>query len=187
VNAIPPDLLDFDVVLENGCEWIDGQIVEKAMGAESALVGGKLLTALNVFLEGKTLGLAFNSEAGYRIAVGSSRRIRKPDVTFVAAGRFPNDRVPRGDFTIAPDLMAEVISPNDTAEDMEQRIADFTSVGTRLFWVVYPATRTVWVLRADGSARRLTEQQELSGEDVIPGFTCPVASLFAGITPAGGE
>jgi len=83
--------------------------------------------------------------------------------------------------------MAEVISPNDTAEDMEQRIADFMSVGTRLFWVVYPATRTVWVLRGDGSARCLTEQQELSGEDVIPGFTCPVASLFAGIAPAGGE
>jgi Uma2 family endonuclease len=183
---IPPDLFDFDVELERGYEWIDGQAVEKPMGWESAFVSGQILGALNEFLRANPVGVAAPSEAGYRIAVGSSRRIRKPDVSFVARGRFPDDRVPRGDSTIPPDLIVEVISPNDKNEDTEQRIADFLSVGTRLFWIVYPATRAIWVLRADGSARRLTEQQELSGEDVIPGFTCPIAPLFVAFPPAPG-
>jgi Uma2 family endonuclease len=167
--------------LDNGFEWIDGQVVEKAMGAESSRVGTILCRVLDTHATAHNLGPVFNSEAGYRINVGSSRRVRKPDVSFIAQGRLPDNRVPRGNILIAPDLAVEVISPNDIAEDIEQRIADFLSVGTRLFWIIYPATRSVWVLRKDGSGARLTEAQELSGEDVVPGFSCPIATLFAGI------
>src|SRR4051794_1746395 len=125
MNMIPPDLFDLDVELEDGCEWIDGQVVEKPMGWESAFVGSKIIGALEAFLRANPVGVVAGSEGGYRIAVGSSRRIRKPDVSFVARGRFADDRPPRGDATIAPDLAVEVISPNDKAEDIEQRIADF--------------------------------------------------------------
>jgi Uma2 family endonuclease len=51
----------------------------------------------------------------------------------------------------------------------------------KLLWVLYPTTHAVWVVRADGSAARLTEGQELSGEDVMPGFSCRVEELFEGI------
>jgi Uma2 family endonuclease len=182
MNMLPPELLaDEEIELEKGFEWVDGHAVEKAMGLESSLVGGNLITVLGAHVRLNNLGFVFHSEAGYQIPVGSSRRVRKPDVSFVANGRFPDNRPPRGNSRIAPDLAVEVISPNDTSEDIEQRIADFLSVGTRLFWIVYPATRSVWVLRRDGSAARLTEAQELSGEDVVPGFTCPIATLFIGI------
>jgi Uma2 family endonuclease len=182
MNMMPPKLMDEEEIdLENGFEWIDGQAVEKPMGLESSRVATTLIRVLDTHVSLNNLGDVFGSEAGYRINVGSSRRVRKPDLSFVTRGRFPEDRLPRGNSTIAPDLAVEVISPNDTAEDIEQRIADFLSVGTRLFWIIYPATRSVWVLRADGTAARLTEGQELSGEDVIPGFSCPVATLFTGI------
>jgi Uma2 family endonuclease len=182
MNLIPAELSEDGPELENGLEWIDGQIVEKpGMGAESSIVTGKLFRRLGDYAETKNLGHVFPPDVGYRIAVGSSRRVRKPDVSFVARGRFPDDRVPRGNITLAPDLAAEVISPNDLAEDIEQRIADFFSVETRLFWVIYPTTRSAWVLRRDGSALRLTGERELSGEDVIPGFSCALADLFAGI------
>jgi Uma2 family endonuclease len=179
----PPQLLvEEDIEVPKGFEWIDGQAVEKPdMGLESSRVASRLNRLLDTHVTSNDLGFIFDSEAGYQISVGSSRRVRKPDLSFVARGRFPEDRIPRGNSTIAPDLAVEVISPNDTAEDIEQRIADFLSVGTRLFWVVYPATRSVWVLRRDGSAARLTEAQDLSGEDVIPGFSCPISALFAGI------
>jgi Uma2 family endonuclease len=181
MHATPPEVVDEGPDLENGFEWIDGQVVEKPMGLESSHVGTTLSRVLGTHVAPNNLGFVFNTEAGYRISVGSSRRVRKPDVSFVARGRFPDNRLPRGNSTIAPDLAVEVISPNDVAEDIEQRITDFLSVGTRLFWIIYPATRSVWVLRRDGSAARLTEAQELSGEDVIPGFSCPIATLFAGL------
>jgi Uma2 family endonuclease len=174
-------LVEEDPELENGFEWIDGQVVEKPMGAQSGVVGGNLYHEMRKFLATNEVGVVFPAEIGYRISVGSSRRVRKPDLTFVGPGRLTDNRPPRGNISIAPDLAVEVISPNDLAEDIEQRIADFFSVGTRLFWVVYPAIRSVWVLRQDGSAARLTESQDLTGEDVVPGFTCRVADLFAGI------
>jgi Uma2 family endonuclease len=180
VNLIPHDLPEADIHTENGCEWIDGRIVEKAMGMESSFVSLNLASHLRAHVVAGALGFVFPGDLGYQINVGSSRRVRKPDVSFIASARLEGGRILRGNCRIAPDLAVEVISPNDEAEEIEQRVADFMSVGTRLFWIVYPATRSVWVLRADGSAQRLTAQQNLSGEDVVPGFSCPIESLFAG-------
>ncbi len=178
----PPQLVDEGPDLDTGFEWIDGQVAEKPpLGAEAGIVNANLLRRMGDHVASNHLGYVFTPDVGSQIGVGSSRSVRKPDLTFVMQGRFPDNRVPRGNILLAPDLAVEVISPDDSAEDIEQRIADFFGVGTRLFWIVCPATRTVWVLRKDGSALRLTEAQELSGEDVVPGFACPVAALFAGI------
>src|SRR5260370_303452 len=135
MNMLPSALLVEDEIdVADGFEWIDGQAVEKTpMGLEAGLVNAKLLGRLQHHVESNNLGFVFTPDVGYQIPVGSSRRVRKPDLSFVARGRFPEDRVPRGNSTIAPDLAVEVISPNDVAEDIEQRIADFLSVGTRLF------------------------------------------------------
>lgn len=82
---------------------------------------------------------------------------------------------------IPPDLALEVISPNDVAEQMEIRIVDLLGAGVQLLWVIYPATRTVYVFRQGGTVARLSEADSLSGEDVLPGFSCRVSELFVGI------
>ena len=123
------------------------------------------------------LGFVVDSECGYKIFAKKPRQIRKPDVSFIAKGRLPDDILPEGDMTIPPDLAVEVISPNDIAQDIERRISDLHSAGVRLLWIVYPVTRSVWILRKDGSGARLTEDQDLSGEDVVPGFTLRIAQF----------
>lgn len=70
------------------------------------------------------------------------------------------------------------MSPNDSATYLEAKVQDYLSHGTRLVWVVYPQTRTVIVHRPDGSAQMLGDDDELSGEDVVPGFTLRVGELF---------
>jgi Uma2 family endonuclease len=107
--------------------------------------------------------------------------VRKPDVSFIRFGRLPGEEVPQGHIPIAPDLAVEVISPNDLAYDIDERVADYLGAGTRLVWVVNPVQRTVLIYRHDGSIAGVREGGELSGEDVVPGFRCPVHSLF--ITP----
>lgn len=182
MTMIPPALLDADEPrLDKGFEWIDGNAVEKPMGAESGLVTANLTYSLNLVVRPAGLGYVFNSETGYQIFPGKPKQVRKPDLTFVARGRFPNDVIPRGNVRIPPDLAVEVISPNDIAEDFEERVDELMAAGVRLFWMVYPKTRSVWVLRKDGTANRLGATQDLSGEDVVPGFTCPVATLFDGL------
>ena len=100
---------------------------------------------------------------------------------YVARGRFPNEEVPEGHIRIFPDLVVEVISPNDLTTDTEERIADYLGAGTRLMWIIHYKTRAAWIFRLDGTGARLTESQSLSGEDVIPGFTCPLATLFTNL------
>jgi Uma2 family endonuclease len=177
-GSLPEELLIFDS--EHRYEWIDGQLKEKPpMGAEANRVATILVRLLDDYAASHQLGLVFSQECGYKIFPSDPKKTRKPDVSFIARGRLPNDRPPRGHVTIPPDLEVEVVSPNDLAEEIDLRVADYLAAGVKLLWIVYPATRSVWVFRQDGTAARLTEAQELTGEDVIPGFTCSVRTLFA--------
>jgi Uma2 family endonuclease len=181
----PPD--PYVVTLQSGhrYEYVDGQLREKPpRGAEVNRVATILARMLDAFAAENLLGLVFTQECGYQIFTADPTKVRKPDVSFIARGRLPNDRPPRGHVTIAPDLEVEVVSPNDLAEEIDQRVADYLVGGVPLIWVIYPASRSAWVLRKDGSAAGRAEADDLDGEDVLPGFRCPLRSLFADLLPA---
>ncbi len=164
-----------------GFELVDGHFVEKPMGAEASLVGANAIRLLGAHIEPQELGLLFGSECGYQIFAEEPSRIRKPDVSFIRRGRLHDDRPPRGYIRIPPDLALEIVSPNDIAEDVHGRLVAFLRAGVKLVWVAYPATKTILVLRPDGTAALRSPADELSGEDVIPGFTCRVERVFAGL------
>lgn len=181
MSLLPTALLADEVpVLEKGFEWVDGQMLEKPVSLKSSAVAVKLIAQLSVYVDKQQLGAVFESEASYQFTVGKRKQVRKPDVSFISQARLPAE-LPDGHSPIAPDLAIEVISPNDEAEDIENRLSELLAAGTSLFWIVYPKTRSVWVLRQDGTGARLTENQDLSGETVVPGFTCRIASLFQGL------
>src|SRR3954469_15279453 len=121
-------------------ELIDGQLVEKHMGAHAGLVAATLIALLRADARARGLGRVFTSDCSYQIGPGRNL-VRKPDVSFIARGRLPGDQLPAGHLRIPPDLAVEVVSPNDLAEDIDARVADYLEAGVRLMWVVYPATR----------------------------------------------
>lgn len=159
-------------------ELIDGVPVEKKMGAQAEEVAGLLLTHFNNFIRPKKLGRAYPSQTGFQCFPGQPGRVRMPDTSFVAAGKLPGDRSPEGYIKVAPDIAVEVVSPNELYEELQAKVMDYKSAGVRLIWVVSPQTRTVLIRRLDGTCAEVGEGGELSGEDVIPGFACPVADLF---------
>ena len=163
---------------QTGAEFIDGQLKEKSMGAESEGIGSELQGTLWAFVHANRLGRVFNPATPYRCFPSDPRQVRKPDVSFVAAARLPAGGLPRGNLTFAPDLAVEVISPTDKYEDVEQKVADYRSAGVRLIWVVNPATRSVLIRRLDRTCAELDAAGTLDGEDVVPGFACRVAELF---------
>jgi Uma2 family endonuclease len=185
MNLIPSDIdveAEWQRTLEDEhrFEWIDGQLKEKPdMGAKANRVTAILIRLLDTYTTTHQLGFVLAPECGYKIFPRDPKKVRKPDASFVARGRLPNNELPDGHMTVAPDFVVEVISPNDLAEEIDARVADYLSAEVRLLWLIYPATRSVWIVRRDGTAARLTETQELSGEDVVAGFTCPVRALFA--------
>jgi Uma2 family endonuclease len=159
-------------------ELVDGVPKEKQMGAESDEVAGLLLTHFNVFIRAKKLGRAYGSQTGFQCFASDPKLVRMPDTSFVAAGRLPGDKTPEGYIKIAPDLAVEVVSPNEMYEDLEAKVREYRGAGVKLIWVVSPKSRTVLIRRLDGSCAEVGEAGTLSGEDVLPGFACPVAELF---------
>ncbi len=166
------------------CELVDGRLVEKHMGAESSFIGGRLLARLLAFCDNPFCGWIFPGDATYQFLPSRPNLVRRPDVSFVRQGRFPENRVPEGHIRLPPDLAVEVVSPNDLFYEVEQKVAEYRSAGVKLVWIVAPPTRTVLIRRADGSCAEVGENGELSGEDVLPGFRCPVSALFQNLRPA---
>lgn len=159
-------------------ELVNGIPKERGMGAKAGEIGLLIAGALLTFVRANKLGRVYTSEAGYVCFPGKPKSVRFPDVSFVRADRVPGGRSPDGYFDIRPDLAVEVISPNDLYEDVEEKLTDYRDAGIPLVWVVSPRAKTVLVRRLDGSASVLPETGELSGEDVVPGFTCGIADLF---------
>lgn len=170
---------DFLLMPENeGAELVDGEIVEVPMGSLSSWIGGRLHTFVDMFLLTHNLGWAFPQETGIAIWPAEPRRVRKPDLTYLRRDRLPGDRPPDGWLTVAPDLVAEVVSPNDLAEDLERKLAEYRGAGIPLIWVIYPATRTAHILGASRQRIELGPAGVLDGEDILPGFTLSLADLF---------
>jgi Uma2 family endonuclease len=164
-------------------ELVDGHLVERAMGAQSSYIGGRLFRLIGDFCEQNQSGWALPADCGYQCFPDNPDRVRRPDVSFVAAGRLPGKHLPEGYFRVAPDLAAEVLSPNDLDYETDRKVEEYLRAGVRLVWVVNPETKTVLIYRADGSIDGLREPGELIGEDVLPGFRCRVGDLF--VTPEG--
>src|SRR5262245_51357288 len=154
MNLIPPQIdVDLDELrLPEGYEWVDGQAVEKPMGCEASVVTLALTSELVPFVRTNKLGFVGDAETGYQLPNLKKKQLRKPDASFVARGRFPDEKPPRGDAKLAPDLAVETISPNDVSEDTDVRISEYMQAGTSLVWVIYPKTRAVHVFRSDGTA-----------------------------------
>jgi Uma2 family endonuclease len=160
------------------CELIDGKLMEHTMGAESSFVATNAIRILGNHVHGRKLGKCFGADCGYQAFESKPKQVRYPDGSFIARGKLPDDKPPKGHIRIAPDVALEVVSPHDAAEEVEARRIDFLSAGTRLFWVLYPESRTVHVFRHDGSSAVLTANDQLRGDDVLPEFACKVAELF---------
>jgi len=160
-------------------ELIDGIPVEKIMGAKSDELSLAIGSILRDFVLEKQLGRVYGSSTGYRGCFPHRpRMLRKPDVSFVQISRLPDGVSPDGDFLIAPDLAVEVVSPNDTYEEVEEKINDYLKASVKLIWVISPHSKTAMVHRLDGSCARVNVDGSISGEIVLPGFTCKVAELF---------
>ncbi len=176
ITYTPDDLLK----MPDGkfCELVDGQLLEKAMGAESEWIALELGYLLIDDTRQPRIGWVFGAAVGYQCFDDAPNKVRKPDVSFIRRGRLPNERIPKGHIRIAPDLAVEVISPNDLYSEVTAKVDEYLNAGVRLVWVIDPETRKLSISRQDGRTDVLREDDILSGEDVIPDFTCSVTDLF---------
>jgi Uma2 family endonuclease len=147
-------------------------------GGEHGFIGGRASRRIGRFLDEHpdVGGEICTSDTGFRLARNPDT-VRAPDAAYVSAERLPMALV-RGYPEMAPDLVVEVVSPSDTASEVQAKVGEWLRAGSRLVWVLYPATRTAMTYQPDGAARVLHADDTLTGEPVLPGFACRVGELF---------
>jgi Uma2 family endonuclease len=170
----PRDPLD----VPEGFELIDGVLVEMPeMGYRSSYVTSELFFHLRTHLTTHPVGVAATAEASFACFPGRPRLVRKPDISLILCD--PKTFVPPDvNCPTVPQLVVEVVSPNDKLTEMEDKITLFLAAGTQLFWVVDPDGRSVLIHRADGTITRLREPADLTGENLLPGFRVPLAAFL---------
>jgi Uma2 family endonuclease len=159
-------------------ELVDGHLAERNMSVLSSWVGGRLHRFLDDHVEDHTLGWTWPADQGYECFPDAPGKVRKPDVSFIRRERLPEGPTSEGYIYIPPDLAVEVVSPNDSAYEVERKVVEYLDAGVPLVWVIDPEARTLRVHRRDGSVSWLREGDELSGEDVVPGFRCRLEAIF---------
>ncbi len=171
-----------DVVLDReGYEFINGEYVEKPMGTESDWIAMLLAGLLVNHCHSNRLGRVFGANTAFQCYGEAfpqdADKFRKPDVAFIARGRLPI--LPKGYCKTVPDLAVEVISPGDEFAVIDIKVWEYQKIGVKLVWIIVPDTQTVHVHRINGTTQTLRGDDELSGEDVVPGFKCRLPELFA--------
>ncbi len=141
-------------------------------GAVAMNIGHALLG----FLDTHTLGAVFDSSTGFVISHDPDT-VRAPDVSFLSSERLKGqdlDAFLEG----APDLAVEVLSPSNTEAELRERMADFFAAGCRVVWIVDPLRRSIVVHRPDTSPAILAENDTLTEEELLPGFSLVVREIF---------
>jgi Uma2 family endonuclease len=114
-------------------------------------------------------------EAGYLLS-DEPLTIRQPDVSVLSSERIKATS-PENYFAGARELAVEIISPSDSAEDLELKARQYLLSGGKEVWIVYPKTRTVHILRT-GSAQVFEENDMLESPELLPGLSIKIADLF---------
>ncbi|GBF80888.1 Uma2 family endonuclease [Aphanothece sacrum] len=161
----------------NRYEYVDGKLI---FVANSGVEHGYLALTLGYFLTGfvrtHKLGVTCDSSTAFKMQTGNKR---SPDLAFIAKERLQGlKRLPKGFFEGAPDLAVEIISPNNTFEEIHNKLVEYFENGTRLTWVILPDEESVLVYHKPKPSKLLQLEDSLDGEDVIPNFSLPLLELF---------
>jgi Uma2 family endonuclease len=154
-------------------ELVDGVIRVSPAGARHGKISLRLGAALLAFARERCLGEVFDSSTGYKLPGGN---VRSPDASFVSSQRLP--AVPEGFLELAPDLAVEVLSPEDSPRDVLDKVGEYLSAGVRMVWVIDPRTARAASYRSLTDVKEVAQHGTLDGDDVLPGFRCPLSELL---------
>jgi Uma2 family endonuclease len=178
----PPTTMTADDLIERRIpdkhvELVRGVLMVRELpGYTHGRITSALGFELGAHIEQTGANLVLLAETGFKLARDPDT-VRGPDLAVLRRERLPVPE-PRGFMELSPDLVIEVLSPGDRAGEILGKVADWLSAGTRLVWVVDPERRLARVYRPDGSETIVPADGALDGEDVLPGFSCPLASIL---------
>jgi Uma2 family endonuclease len=157
-------------------ELDEGELITMAPASEDhGFIEIELASRLHQFVKAHQLGRVYAGDTGFRL---SDDTVRSPDVAFVRKERVAQLRS-QGFAKGAPDLAVEILSPSNSFRQMTRKVRQYFAAGCHTVWVVHPDRKEVEVFEATGADRTLTAEDVLEAPVLLPGFSVPVAELFA--------
>ena len=158
-------------------ELVDGELVDMDGTPPHGRITLTIGRLVDNHVSASGLGLDVGVSTGFQM---SGHTLRFPDVHVTRWERMAQyDERAGGWPQFAPDVAIEVVSPSNTPAALARKAEEYFSNGTQAVWIADPDPRTVTIRRRDEPEQVFGIGDILSGEPEIPGFSCPVADIFA--------
>ena len=159
-------------------ELVRGCVIrEPPAGFEHGRLTARIASLLDQHVREHGLGVVLGAETGFVLS-DDPPTVRAPDVAFVSVDRLPPPEEMEGFAAGAPDLAVEVVSPSNTASDLQAKVMDYLAAGCSLVWVIDPRTRSVTAYHSSRDIQLLRENDVLDAGEVLPRFALALAELF---------
>lgn len=158
-------------------DLINGKPIEvMPAGIEHGLIAMNLGAAIYAFVKSRNLGYVLAAETGVYLTRNPDT-VRGADVTFIQHSKMPYPMV-KGFGEIIPDLVVEVVSPNDTPKEVREKTAQWLAAGVELVWLIYPEDKRAEVHTPNAAPELIEESGSLDGKNVLPDFALKLTEIF---------
>lgn len=162
--------------LNLNCELVDGILVAKPMGYFESKIAAILIYILYQHLDSHPIGEVAGGDGPCKTLPDHAR---KPDASFTSFERLRQTKKPiRKTLPFSPDLAVEVLSPSNTAAEMNQKFHEYFATGARLVWLIEPELQTARAYTSPTVFEDIPPTGALHGREVLPGFELPLEKLF---------
>ena len=174
------EFYDFVHLPENANKWLElvrGEVIELASPTKPhGFLCANTARIMGNYTFQRNKGYVTSNDTGV-IVERDPDTVRGPDVALYEDANIIEEIHPKYGETL-PLVAVEVLSPEDRASLVFRKIAEFLKSGVKMVWVVDLESRTVTVYRPDKPQVVYAADQELTGDDILPGFICKVADIF---------
>jgi Uma2 family endonuclease len=107
--------------------------------------------------------------------------VRRPDVAFIRKERLEGIDLDQSPLPVAPDLVIEIISKNDRADDLMLKVSQYLEAGAQAVWLMYPNTRLAYRYVAgklEPQVRSASAGDRFEEPELLPGFSFPLSEIL---------
>jgi Uma2 family endonuclease len=108
--------------------------------------------------------------------------VRRPDVAFIRKARLEGVDLDQSPLPVVPDLVIEIVSKNDRADDLMLKVSQYLEAGAQAVWLLYPKTRLAYRYvpgKREPEVRAADDAGKFEEPELLPGLSIPIAEIFA--------